>query len=344
MPSKLEFTLENLAEQVGGRIAGDGSRLIRGIATAAEAESDHLTFFTHPRYRESVRASRAAAVLCEKEENFGKPLLVCSNAYAALGRLLEIFYPQRKPDPGVHPSAVVDPEAKVDAAAVVLENAVIRRGARVGARTVIGAGAVVDEEACIGSDCVLGTNSVVGARCRLGDRVILQPGAVVGAEGFGFAWDGERYRKVPQVGIAVLEDDVELGANSCVDRALLGETRIGAGTKIDNLVQIGHNVVIGRHGVLAGQAGVSGSTHIGDFVRIGGQVGLAGHLKVGHRVSLAAQTGVMEDLPDGGTFFGSPSMPMQEAMKAAALYRKLPEIWKRLLRLEKHKSNTGKKE
>lgn len=335
-PAGPQRSLAEIAEAVGGRVAGDGTVRVVGVAPASSAGPGDLAFLTHPRYRKAVAACAASAVLCAEEDaSLGKPLLVCANPYAALARIVSLFHPPAPLAPGVRPGAHVHASARVDPTAAVFEGVVVGARASVGARCVLHPGVVVEEGACLGEDCVLHANAVVRERCVLGNRVVLQPGAVVGGEGFGFAWDGERYLKIPQVGIAVLEDDVEVGANSCVDRATLGETRVGAGTKIDNLVQIGHNVVVGRHSVFAGQAGVAGSSEIGDYARVGGQAGVSGHVRIGHRVSLATRSGVMEDLPDGGTYWGSPTMPFAEAMKVVAAQRQLPELLRRVRRLEK---------
>jgi UDP-3-O-[3-hydroxymyristoyl] glucosamine N-acyltransferase len=217
----------------------------------------------------------------------------------------------------------------------VAAGATVSAGAKVGARSILYPGVFVGENSVVGEDCLLYPNVTLRENCVLGNRVIIQPGAVVGSDGFGFAPEGEGYRKIPQVGNVVIEDDVELGANVCVDRAVLGTTRIGKGTKLDNLIQIGHNVVVGQHTVMAALTGISGSTQVGNHVVMGGQVGLAGHLKIGDGVTLATRTGVMEDIPEKGVYWGSPSGPMAVEMKNVAAYRQLPELLKRIRNLEK---------
>jgi UDP-3-O-[3-hydroxymyristoyl] glucosamine N-acyltransferase len=225
--------------------------------------------------------------------------------------------------------------ARVDPSAVVYAGTTLSAGAQVGARSVLFPGVFLGDNASVGEDCLIYPNVTIRENCRIGNRVILQPGVVIGSDGFGFAKDKEKYVKIPQVGNVVIEDDVELGANVCVDRAVLGTTRIGEGTKLDNLIQVGHNVVIGRHGVIAAQTGIAGSTTIGDFTVMGGQVGLAGHLEIGDQVTLATRTGVMEDIPQKGLYWGSPSAPMAEEMKNVAAYRQLPALMKRIRQLEK---------
>jgi UDP-3-O-[3-hydroxymyristoyl] glucosamine N-acyltransferase len=211
----------------------------------------------------------------------------------------------------------------------------VERGAVIGPGTVVYPGVFIGENAVVGENCVLYSNVTVRESCVLGNRVILQPGVVVGADGFGFAKDGQEYRKIPQVGNVIIEDDVELGANTCVDRAVLGSTVVGKGTKLDNLIQVAHNVVIGSNTVIASQTGIAGSTQVGSNVIMGGQVGLAGHLKIGDQVTLATRTGVMEDIPEKGVYWGSPSSKMTEEMKNVASYRQLPELVKRVRSLEK---------
>jgi UDP-3-O-[3-hydroxymyristoyl] glucosamine N-acyltransferase len=223
----------------------------------------------------------------------------------------------------------------VDPSAAVYPGAVVAAGARVGARTVLYPGVFLGAEAVVGEDCILYSNVTVREKCVLRDRVILQPGVVIGGDGFGFAPDKGVYEKIPQVGNVILEEDVEIGANTCVDRAALGSTRIGKGTKLDNLIQIGHNVVIGENSIIVSQTGISGSTHVGNHVVMGGQVGLAGHLKIGDQVTLATRTGVMEDIPEKGVYWGSPSSPMAVEMKNVAAYRQLPDLVKRVRRMEK---------
>jgi UDP-3-O-[3-hydroxymyristoyl] glucosamine N-acyltransferase len=216
---------------------------------------------------------------------------------------------------------------------------VLEAEAQVGAGSRLSAHVHVSGEAVIGEDCLLHARAYLGRRCVLGDRVILQPGAVVGADGFGYAPVDGVYRKIPQIGIVVVEDDVEIGANACIDRATLGETRIGCGTKIDNLVQIAHNVAIGDHSVLAAQAGVAGSTHLGKRVRLGGQAGLIGHIRVGDDVSVGAQGGVIGDIPEGTTVSGYPARPHREALKVEAQLRRLPELVRRIRELESERKN-----
>ncbi len=333
---KNAFSLEALALQVGGRYTGEGSVRLSGVAPLDAARDGDLAFLTNPKYAKAAATTRASAVLCAAEiPGVDKPFLLCPNPYAALARIIGLFHPPKALKAGIREGARVQPGAEVHGDACVLPGAHVEKGARVGARTILYPGVFVGEDATVGQDCILYPNSVVREECVLGDRVILQPGAVIGGDGFGFAPDNGSYVKIPQVGNVVIEDDVEIGANTCVDRAVLGSTRVGKGTKLDNLIMVAHNVVIGKHNVMASQVGISGSTTFGDHVTVGGQVGLAGHLHVGDRATLAAQSGIMADIPPGSVQFGSPSQPMADAMKCAAAYRELPELLKRIRRLEK---------
>ncbi len=330
------FTLEKLAREIGGTVKGDGSLVLSGVASLEAAKEADLTFVTNIRYAGAAAVTKASAILSEKEiPGVSKPFLLSSNPYAALAKIIELFHPGSSHPIGIQVGARVDPKASVHPRASIAAGASVLAGARIAAGTVLFPGTFIGENTVIGENCILYSNVTVRENCILGDRVILQPGVVVGSDGFGFAKDGEGYRKIPQVGNVIIEDDVELGANVCVDRAVLGSTVIGKGTKLDNLIQVGHNVVIGAHTVIAAQTGIAGSTQVGSHVIMGGQVGLAGHLKIGDHVTLATRTGVMEDIPEKGLYWGSPSAPMTEEMKNVAAYRQLPELIKRIRSLEK---------
>jgi UDP-3-O-[3-hydroxymyristoyl] glucosamine N-acyltransferase len=330
------FSLKELAEKLGGSFQGDPQTALRGIAPLASAGEGDLTFVTHPRYAALAQSTGASAILCDKEiPGIEKPYLLVANPYLVLAKAISLFHPTPARAPGIEAGARVAGSAQVDPSAVVYAGVTLSAGARVGARSVLFPGVFLGDNASVGEDCLIYPNVTIRENCRIANRVILQPGVVIGSDGFGFAKDKEKYVKIPQVGNVVIEDDVELGANVCVDRAVLGTTRIGEGTKLDNLIQVGHNVVIGRHGVIAAQTGIAGSTTIGDFTVMGGQVGLAGHLEIGDQVTLATRTGVMEDIPQKGLYWGSPSAPMAEEMKNVAAYRQLPALMKRIRQLEK---------
>jgi len=330
------FSLKELAEKLGGSFIGDPQTPLRGIAPLASAREGDLTFVTHSRYASFAQSTAASAILCEKEmPGVKKAYLLVPNPYLVLAKAISLFHPSPLHEPGIRAGAQVHPSSRVDPSAAIYSGVTISAGSQVGARSVLFPGVFLGDDTVVGADCLIYPNVTIRENCRIGDRVILQPGVVVGSDGFGFAKDKEKYVKIPQMGNVVIEDDVELGANVCVDRAVLGTTRIGEGTKLDNLIQVGHNVVIGRHGVIAAQTGIAGSTTVGDFTMMGGQVGLAGHLEIGDGVTLATRTGVMEDIPEKGLYWGSPSAPMAEEMKNVAAYRQLPALMKRIRQLEK---------
>lgn len=330
------LTLAELAERLGAELEGDAAALVSSVAPLDAAGPGQVTFLHNPKYRPLLETTRAtAAIVGPKDRVTGRNLLVSSNPYLALAGAVALLHPAEHPRRGIEPGAHVHPGAELGEGVAVHAGATVEEGARVGRGTVIYPGAYVGLGASVGADCVLYPNAVVRERCALGDRVILQPGAVVGSDGYGYARDGARQVKIPQVGIVVLEDDVEVGAGSTIDRAALGETRIGRGTKIDNLVQIGHNVTVGEDCLLVAQVGVSGSTRLGNRVVLAGQVGVVGHIAIGDGAMVGAQSGVGADLPAGAAVSGSPAFSHKEWLKAQAVVRRLPELRARVMELEK---------
>jgi UDP-3-O-[3-hydroxymyristoyl] glucosamine N-acyltransferase len=337
------FTLGELAARVGGEVAGDGSTVVTGVAALERAGPDEVSFYSNKKYRAAFEASRAAAVLVEPDVAVpaGRAVVRVKNAYLAFAKLSTLFHPPPTAVPGIAAEAYVHPSAEVHPSAQVLPLASVGPGAKVGARTILHPGVHLGEGAKVGADCLLHANVVVRDGCVVGDRVILQPGCVIGSDGFGFAFDmegegqGPRHYKVPQAGIVVVEDDVEIGANAAVDRAALGVTRIGRGTKIDNLVQIAHNVEVGPLCILVSQMAIAGSTKLGAGVVVGGQVGIVGHLQIGDGVRIAAKSGVMVDLPAGEVVSGAPSMPHVQWLKNVAAFEHLAEMKKQLRALAK---------
>jgi len=337
------FTLAELAARVGGEVGGDGAVELTGVAPLEEAGPAQVSFFSNKKYRRAFEASRAGAVVVEPDAPVpaGRTVLRVANAYLAFARISTLFHPPREPVPGVAPEAVIHPSAAVHPSAEVMPLATVAAGAAVGARTILFPGVHLGEGAVVGDDCILYPGVVVRERCRIGHRVILQPGCVIGSDGFGFAFDmagegrGPRHLKVPQAGIVVVEDDVEIGANSTVDRATLGVTRIGQGAKIDNLVQVAHNCEIGPLSLLAAQVGVAGSTRLGMGVVAGGQVGFAGHLTIGDGVKIGAQSGIPGDVQAGETIMGYPARPMAEWSRNVASFDHLAEMRRELARLGK---------
>ncbi len=329
-------TLRDLAALSGGELTGDGGLTITGPATIEDAGPGQITFVANPKYAHFLASTKASAVVVPKgmDAPEGRPVIRAENPYFAFLLIVRAFFPE-KPfvAPGVHPTAVVGDGVRMGAD--------VRIGPRVvvGARCVIGdgtellPGAVLGDDVSVGKRCVIHANVSLRERVVVGDRVIIHDGTVVGSDGFGFAFEGGRYQKIPQVGTVVIEDDVEIGANTAIDRATLGETRIRKGAKLDNLIQIAHNCVIGEHAAIAAQVGLSGSTVLGRGVRIGGQAGFAGHLQVGDGATIAAQAGVDKSVPGGVMISGSPARPHREEMRVQAAVRHLPSWMKEIRRL-----------
>ena len=328
--------LRELAARLGCELRGDGEVEIAGVAPIEQAGPGDVTFLANPRYASHLTTTRAGAVILAPGRAASLPSLVSDNPYLAFARAVALVQPPARPVPGVHPSAQVDPSAVLGEGVHVGALAVVGAGVRVGARSALHPHVVLYEGVLVGEDCVIHSGVQVRERCRLGSRVVVQNGAVIGGDGFGFARDREgRYHKFPQVGIVVVEDDVEIGALTAIDRAALGETRIGRGTKLDNLVQVGHSVTIGEDTVLAGQTGVAGSTRIGSRVTLAGQVGVAGHLTIGDGVIATAQTGIPGSVEKGSVISGYPAIENRAWLKSSAVFARLPELQKRLRELER---------
>jgi UDP-3-O-[3-hydroxymyristoyl] glucosamine N-acyltransferase len=328
--------LADLAARLGCELRGDGSVEVTGVAGIEQAGPCDLTFLANPRYGEHLRTTRAAAVILAPGLEAAVPCLLSDNPYLAFARAVVLIRPPARPLPGVHASAQVHATAVLGPDVHVGALAVVGPGVRVGARTALHPHVVLYEGVEVGEDCVLHSGAQVRERCRLGNRVVVQNGAVVGGDGFGFARDRDGvYHKFPQVGIVVIEDDVEIGALTAIDRAALGETRVGRGTKLDNLVQIGHSVAIGEHTVLAGQVGVAGSSRIGSRVTLAGQVGVAGHLTIGDGAIATAQTGIPASVDPGAVVSGYPAIDNRAWLKSSAIFAKLPELQRRLRELER---------
>ncbi len=340
------FTLADVARAVGGRVEGDPSRRFTGVRGLEEAGPEDLSFVSDARRAASARESRAGALIVPSPEAAaGRPAVLVDRPLEALAAWLEVYAPRARPRPGVAAGARVHPTARLARGVSVAAGATVGARTRVGARSAIGAGAFVGSDVVLGEDTVLHPNAVVYDGCRIGDRCVLHAGAVVGSDGFGYVWDGSRHRKIPQVGIVRLEDDVEVGSNAAIDRATLGETVVGRGTKIDNLVQVGHNVVIGEDSLLCGQAGVAGSTRIGKRVTLAGQAGVADHASIGDGAIATAQSGIVTGgrVEPGTVVSGMPAAPHREFLKRSAWIARLPELALRLEELERRiaKSDEG---
>lgn len=351
------FRLAEIAERIGAQVqgpAGAGEVRVERVRTLDAAEPSDLSFLTRAAhrtsYREAAERSRAAALLVGPEDVAGledRPLLVVDDPSAALIPLLELFHPIAPPTPGVHPTAVVD-GAEIDPAARIGPYVVLGKGTRVGARARLDAHVVVGRECEIGPDTVLHPHVVLYDRTVVGARTVVHAGTVLGADGFGYVTrggaQGPVHHKVPQVGRTVLGEDVEIGALSAVDRAALEETRIGDGSKIDNLVQVGHNVVTGRGCILCGQVGIAGSARLGNYVVLGGQSGSAGHLELGDGVQVAGKSAVFESVPAGRKVGGSPAIELGRWKRQTILLERLGEWSRRLRGLEKRLAQTDAKD
>jgi UDP-3-O-[3-hydroxymyristoyl] glucosamine N-acyltransferase len=330
------MTAAEIARFLGGKLIGDGGVRISGVAKIEEAGPGDLSFVANVKYARFLSETRAGAVLVAPgARESAATLIEVADPYVDFLRLLERFHPQQPwLEPGIHPSAVIAPDA------VLGKDVTVGALCYVGPRSLIGDGTtifphvVIGADVVIGSDCQIHSQASVREGARLGDRVIIHDGVVVGSDGFGFGFQDGTYRKIPQMGIVRIEDDVEIGANTAIDRATLGETVIRRGTKLDNLIQVAHNVVIGSDTVIAAQTGVSGSAIVGDHCRIGGQVGITGHLRIGNEVQIGAQSGLAGDVADGEIFSGSPARPHGLWKRIEACLTHLPELVKRVRALE----------
>lgn len=307
---------------------------IDGVAPLDRAGPGEISFLANPRYRDQLAATEAGAVLVTGRDRPHAPertiALESEDPYAALGAVLELFHPAPEWPAGVHATASIDETARVDETASVAAGAVVEADAEIGPRSRVGPGAVVGRGARIGTGTVLHSGVHLYHDCKIGDDCVLHAGVVIGSDGFGFAPTATGLRKIPQVGGVVVGDRVEMGANTTIDRGTLGDTVIGEGVKLDNLVQIGHNVIIGAHTVIAAQTGIAGSTRIGGGCMIGGQVGIAGHLTIGDGCRIAARTGVMRDVAAGNEIAGAPSMPAKSWLRSVAAFQRLPDTLREL--------------
>jgi UDP-3-O-[3-hydroxymyristoyl] glucosamine N-acyltransferase len=338
------FTLADLAGAVGGRVCGEGSLTLSGIEGLERAGPGDLSWVADRRRAREAGKSRAGALLVASEEDSaGKPAVVVDSPALALIVWMDLYLPAPGPKPGVSKRAHIHSAARLGRGVSVAAGATVEAGAVVGARTVLCAGSFVGRDAVLGEDCYLHPNAAVLERCSIGARCVLQAGAVVGSDGFGYVWDGSRHRKIPQKGTVRIGDDVEIGANSAIDRATLGETLIGRGTKIDNLVQVGHNVVVGEDSLLCGQAGIAGSARLGRRVTLAGQVGVGDHIAIGDGTTATGQAGVTGNLPAGGVFSGMPAAPHREFLRRAALVARLPELARRLEQVERNLAGNSKR-
>jgi UDP-3-O-[3-hydroxymyristoyl] glucosamine N-acyltransferase len=324
------MTANELASLLGGKLQGDGAREIHGVAALENAGPDDLTFAEGERALEQAAAAPAGCILVPEAATFAGTAasIAVKHPKLAFVRAVDVLLPTPKPDPGIHPSAVVAADAVLAVDVSVGPNVVIERGAKIGARTRLDAGVVIGEATEVGSDCRFYPRVVVYAGARIGDRVILHAGVVIGSDGFGYVLAEGRYHKFPQLGRAILEDDVEIGSNSTVDRGSLGTTVVGQGTKIDNLCQVAHNVTIGRHCVIAAQTGIAGSVDVGNYVVMAGQVGIADHIRIEDNVQIGGHSAIFPGkiVRRGSVVWGSPARPISDYKKQQACLAQLPKL------------------
>lgn len=337
---KLEFSVGQIAEMLGASVQGDAAGMISGFGKIESATQGELTFLANAKYEQYIYTTQATAVLVandfEPAESVAASLIRVAEPYAALAQLMQFaeahLRPRRR---GVDPRAIIATSAKIGEDCYIGPNAVIEDGVVLGDGCQIYPNVFVGEGTQIGAETTIYANATLYYGVRVGERCIVHSGAVIGADGFGFAPQLDGYHKIPQLGSVIIEDDVEVGANTCIDRASMGSTIIKKGAKLDNLVQIAHNCQVGQHTVLASQVGMAGSSTMGDWCQAGGQTGVAGHLTIGDRVQMGGQTGILGNIKSDRSIFGSPAMDVSDAMRSFVIIPKLPDMYRRLGALEK---------
>ncbi|MGZ5543921.1 MAG: UDP-3-O-(3-hydroxymyristoyl)glucosamine N-acyltransferase [Limisphaerales bacterium] len=333
---KRSFTANQVAEAVGGSVVGDGSIVLTGFAPATGARTGDLTFAENEEFFDHAEQSAAAAILVDGiQRSSAKTLIRVPQARVGFAKALTLFFPEPELPAGVHPSAVVAETAQIDPTAHIGPHCVVGEHVKIGAKVVLESLVSVGNDVSIGAETRIFPNVTIYARTQIGARVRIHAAAAIGSDGFGYVFDQGFHRKIPQVGNVVIKDDAEIGAGVTIDRGALGTTEIGKGAKIDNLVQLGHNVVVGDHCIIVAQAGVAGSSKIGAYTVLAGQVGIAGHLKIGSKVTVVAQSGVMTDIPDGEKWMGSPAHPDRQTKRQLLAMQQLPELLRRVAKLEK---------
>lgn len=330
------WTLGEIAQLIGGELRGDASLRLRRLVGAGVDDSEALTFASSPDYLDLIAESRIGCVIVwPGAPEIEAPAIVVENPRAAFGRILALIEEPAPIDPGVHERAIVKPGASIAPSASIGPGALIEATATIGERTKIHANAYIGDSCSVGADCIIAPNAVLVKNVSVGDRCIIHASAVLGAAGFGFEWDGERHVKLPQIGGVIVGNDVEIGANTCIDRGMLADTVIGNGVKIDNLCQIAHNVTIGDHSILTGMVGIGGSSTLGKRVVVGANAGISDHVTICDDVRLGGRTGVASDITEPGEYFGQPAQKKRDAIRTFLLLPKLPEFWNRLRAVEK---------
>jgi len=332
----MELSLKDIVKITGGKIIGDENVKIKKIAPIDKAEKGDITFLTNKKYIPFLKKTKASAIIVEKEfPEIEIPQIVSDNAYLSYAKLLTFFTKKEIRHTGISPKSIVNESAEIPENVSIYPNVYIGKNVRIGENTLIYPNVFIGDNSIIGNNCIIFANVTIYHETKIGNNVIIHAGTVIGSDGFGYAKDGEKYFKIPQIGNVIIEDNVEIGANCTIDRGAIGSTKIGKGVKIDNLVQIAHNVEIGENSVIVAQVGIAGSTKIGKNVVLAGQVGVAGHIKVGNNVMVGAQSGIGKSLKDGEIVSGSPAISHKKWLKWAVSYEKLPEIIKKVNEIEK---------
>lgn len=335
----MEFTAKQIAELIGGRVEGNENAAVNTFAKIEEGQAGAISFLSNPKYTHYLYSTESTIVLVnedlELEQEVSATLIRVKNAYEAVARLLQLYESMKPKKTGIDPLAFVSPKAKIGEKVYIGAFACIGDGAEIGDGTQIYPHVVIGDGVKVGTGCLFYPNVTIYQGCRLGNNITIHAGSVIGADGFGFAPNVEGYNKIPQIGIVVIEDNVEIGANTCIDRSTMGQTVIHKGVKLDNLIQVAHNVEIGENTVMSAQVGIAGSTKVGSWCMFGGQVGLAGHITIGDHVNLGAQSGVPGSIKPNQTLIGTPPMEPTPFFKSQAIFRRLPDMYKELNALRK---------
>ena len=337
--NRMEFTAKQIAAYVGGEIVGDENTTVYTFAKIEEGVKGALSFLANPKYASFIYDTQSSIVLVNNDFVPDKPiqatLIKTANAYESLAKLMALYESAKAKKNGISSMASVASSATIGKNVYIGPFVYIGENATVGDNTIIEANTSVGDNATIGSDCILYSNVTIYHDCKVGNRCILHAGCVIGADGFGFAPGANGYEKIPQIGVAILEDDVEIGANTCIDRATMGATIIKRGVKLDNMVQVAHNVVVDEHTVMAAQSGIAGSTKVGSWCMIGGQAGISGHIKLGNQVKVGGHSGVSNNVQDGKAVMGYPAYDHTQFARATVIVKKLPEMYRELDLLKK---------
>ncbi len=335
----MEFSAKQIAEFIQGTVVGDENATVHTFAKIEEGIPGSISFLSNPKYLHYIYDTKASIVLVNKdftpEQEVKTTLIKVDNAYESLAKLLTLYEMSKPKKTGIDSLAYIAPTAKIGKEVYIAPFAYIGEGAVIGDNTAIYPHATIGENAQIGNNCILYPNVTVYHDCRIGNQCILHAGSVIGADGFGFAPSPEGYEKIPQIGIVIIEDNVEIGANTCIDRSTMGATIVHKGVKLDNLIQIAHNVEVGSHTVMSSQVGIAGSTKIGEWCMFGGQVGVAGHIKVNDHVSVAAQSGIAKATKENQAIMGSPAIDAKQYFKCSAVFKNLPEMFSTVNQLQK---------